>query len=76
MRRIRRPDPFVSQVFLRNPPDKEILGQGRALLAHLDGASPADLEPGTHRADFLVSDEYGRERRDHLAIEVGGCGRR
>jgi len=69
MRRIRRPDPFVSQVFLRNPLTKKS-GPSPIWIGRL----PADLEPGTHRADFLVSDEYGRERRDHLVIEVVGAG--
>ena len=31
---------------------------------------PGDLEPGTHRADVQVTDEYGRELQDHLLIEV------
>jgi hypothetical protein len=43
MRRIRRPDPFVKPGFSQKPPDQEILGQGRALLAHLDGASPRPI---------------------------------
>jgi hypothetical protein len=36
---------------------------------------PADLGAGTHRADFLVIDEYGRELHDHLLVEVGQRGR-
>jgi hypothetical protein len=74
MRRVRRPDPFVSQIFLRNPLTKKSWVRAEPSSHIWMGRLPADLEPGTHRADFLVTDEYGRERRDHLVVEVVGAG--
>jgi hypothetical protein len=31
---------------------------------------PGDLEPGTHCVAVRAVDEYGREHRDHLIVEV------
>ena len=76
MRRIRRPDPFVSQVFLRNPLTKKSWVRAEPSSHIWMGRLPTDLEPGTHRADFLVNDEYGRQRRDHLVVELVGAGRK
>ena len=73
MRRIRRPDPFVSQIFLRNPLTKKSWVKAEPSSHVWMGRLPGDLEPGTHRADLLVTDEYGRERRDHLVVEVVGA---
>lgn len=67
-----RPDPFVAQVFSRNAATKkswvEAIPSTHLWAAHL----PADLPVGTHRADIRVTDEYGREHRDSLVVEVTG----
>jgi len=34
---------------------------------------PADLEPGTHCIKVRAVDEYGREHRDNLVVEVVGA---
>lgn len=75
MRRIRRPDPFVREIFIRNPLTKKSWVKAE-LSSHIwMGRLPRDLEPGTHRADVQVTDEYGREHLDHLVIEVVGAAR-
>jgi hypothetical protein len=45
------------------------VGRDGAVVAHL-GCAPA--EPGTHTIRVRVTDEYGREHRDHLVVEVTG----
>jgi hypothetical protein len=70
MRRVRRPDPFVQQVFARNVATKKSWVKAEPSSHIWMTRLPADLEPGTHRADIRVEDEYGRERRDHLVLEI------
>jgi hypothetical protein len=35
---------------------------------------PRELEAGTHCIAVRAVDEYGRERRDHLIVELTGGG--
>jgi hypothetical protein len=70
LRRIRRRDPFVQQIYLRNPLTKKSWVKAEPSSHIWMGRLPGDLEPGTHRADVQVTDEYGRELQDHLLIEV------
>jgi hypothetical protein len=70
MRRIRRPDPVVQQIYLRNPTTTKSWVKAEPSSHIWMGRLPGDLEPGTHRADVQVTDEYGRELQDHLLIEV------
>lgn len=74
MRRIRRPDPFVREIFIRNQPTKKSWVKAEPCSHIWMSRLPADLEAGTHRADFLIIDEYGRELRDHLLVEVVSAG--
>ena len=70
MMRESRPDPFVEEVFARNEATKKPWVKAETC-SHLWSARlPADLEAGTHRVAVRVSDEYGREHRDHIIIEV------
>lgn len=70
--RTRRPDPFVEQVFARNAATKKSWVKAEPSTHIWVGRLPADLGPGTHRADITVRDEYGREHDDHLVVEVTG----
>lgn len=74
MARVRRSDPFVEQVYARNADTKKPWVKAEPSTHIWTMRLPPDLEPGTHRADIRVEDEYGRERRDHLVIEVEGAG--
>ena len=73
MKRERRPDPFVQEVFDKNQATKKPWAEV-ALCSHIWVARlPADLEPGTHRIMVRVIDEYGREHHDRLCFEVIGA---
>jgi hypothetical protein len=48
------------------------VGESRAFIAHFFGGLPGDLETGTHCVAVRAVDEYGREHRDHLIVEVTG----
>ena len=73
MERVRRPDPFVAQIYARNADTKKpwvsAIPSSHVWVARL----PAELGPGTHRADVEVVDEYGRVRRQAMIIEVVGA---
>ncbi len=74
MTRVRRPDPFVEQVFARNAASKKSWVKAEPSTHIWTARLPADLGPGTHRAEIRVVDEYGREHRDGMLIEVVGAG--
>jgi 3',5'-cyclic AMP phosphodiesterase CpdA len=70
MTREARPDPFVQEVFARNEATKKPWVKAD-LSSHIWVARlPADLDAGTHCIEVRVTDEYGREHRDHLVLEV------
>jgi len=70
MTRETRPDPFVEEVFARHEPTKKPWVKA-APSSHIWVARlPADLNAGTHCIEVRVTDEYGREHRDHLVLEV------
>ncbi len=70
MERERRTDPFVEEVFARNQATKKPWVKAEPC-SHLWVARlPADLAAGTHCIRVRVTDEYGREHRDHLVLEV------
>jgi hypothetical protein len=65
-----RPDPFVEEVFARNEATKKPWVKAEPCSHIWTARLPADLEAGTHRLTVRITDEYGREHRDHLVIEV------
>jgi hypothetical protein len=70
MERVARPDPFVEEEFARNEETKKPWVKAEPC-SHLWAARlPADLEPGTHCVAVHAVDEFGREHRDHLVIEL------
>lgn len=70
MERVSRPDPFVAEEFARNEATKKPWVKAEPC-SHLWVARlPADLDAGTHCIAVRVTDEYGREHRDHLVLEV------
>jgi len=70
MDRVVRPDPFVEEEFTRNEATKKpwvkALPSSHIWSSRLSG----DLQPGTHCISVRVIDEYGREHRDNLVLEV------
>jgi hypothetical protein len=67
-----RPDPFVVEVFGRNPetikPWVKAEPSSHIWVARL----PASLKPGAHAIDVHAVDEYGRDHHDSLILEVTG----
>ena len=73
MKRDRRADPFVKEVFARNQVTKKSWVKAEPCSHMWVGRLPADLETGTHSVRVHVRDEYGREHHDHLVLEVIGA---
>jgi hypothetical protein len=65
-----RIDPFVQEVFARNEATKKPWVKASPSSHVWVARLPADLEAGTHCLEVRASDEYGREHRDHLVLEV------
>jgi C terminal of Calcineurin-like phosphoesterase/N terminal of Calcineurin-like phosphoesterase/Calcineurin-like phosphoesterase len=70
MERVLRPDPFVEEVFARNEATKKPWVKAEPSSHIWTARLPSDLESGTHCIAVRVIDEYGREHRDHLVIEL------
>jgi hypothetical protein len=70
MERVARADPFVQEVFARNETSKKPWVKAEPSSHIWTARLPADLAAGAHRLEVRVRDEYGREHRDHLVIEV------
>jgi C terminal of Calcineurin-like phosphoesterase len=70
MQRTRRPDPFVEGVFARNEVTKKPWVKAEPSSHIFTARLPGDLEPGTHCVAVRAVDEYGREHRDYLIVEV------
>jgi C terminal of Calcineurin-like phosphoesterase len=72
MKRQTRPDPFVQEVFARNPetikPWVKAEPSSHIWVARL----PPSLEAGAHAIHVHVVDEYGRDHHDSLILEVTG----
>jgi hypothetical protein len=68
--RTNRPDPFIQQVFGRAPetikPWVKPIPSSHLWTARL----PQTLRPGTYALKVKVVDEYGREHRDGMVLEV------
>ena len=67
---VRRPDPFIQQVYGRDPPT--IKPWVRPMpSSHLWSARlPSGLAPGTYALHVRARDEYGRDHADAMVLEV------
>ncbi|HKM88898.1 MAG TPA: calcineurin-like phosphoesterase family protein [Xanthobacteraceae bacterium] len=70
LQRVVRPDPFVEEVFARNEATKKPWVKAEPSSHIWSARLPGDLEAGTHCIAVRVIDEYGREHRDHLVVEL------
>ena len=72
MTRVRRPDPYIIEVFTRNE-DTRKSWLRPAPSTHLFSADlPDDLPPGTHTLSVRATDEFGREHHAHSILEITG----
>lgn len=70
MTRVARHDPFIEQVYGRNPEAMKSWVKPQ-LSSHLWQAPlPAGLARGAHTIEIRVRDEYGRAHRDAMILEV------
>lgn len=70
MERVVRPDPFVEEEFARNEATKKPWVKAEPSSHIWSARLPADLEAGTHTIAVRAIDEYGREHRDNLVVEL------
>ena len=70
MERLVRPDPFVEEVFARNEATKKPWVKAEPSSHIWTARLPGDLEAGTHCIAVRAIDEYGREHRDHMVVEL------
>jgi hypothetical protein len=70
MDRVVRLDPFVEEEFTRNEATKKPWVKALPSSHIWSSRLPGDLQPGTHCIAVRVIDEYGREHRDNLVLEV------
>jgi C terminal of Calcineurin-like phosphoesterase/N terminal of Calcineurin-like phosphoesterase/Calcineurin-like phosphoesterase len=70
MERVVRPDPFVEEVFARNEATKKPWVRAEPSSHIWTARLPHDLAAGTHRVAVRVVDEYGREHKDYLIVEI------
>ena len=72
MTRVRRPDPFVAEVFARNEATKKPWIKAEPSSHVWTARLPADLPAGTHRLVVTAITEYGDAVSGRLALEVTG----
>ena len=70
MDRVVRSDPFVEEEFARNEATKKPWVKALPSSHIWSARLPGDLQPGTHCVAVRVIDEYGREHRDNLVLEL------
>jgi len=70
MDRVIRLDPFVEEEFARNEATKKPWVKALPSSHIWSARLPGDLQPGTHCVAVRVIDEYGRQHRDNLVLEV------
>jgi hypothetical protein len=73
MSRVLRPDPFLQEEYARNEATKKPWVKAEASSHVFVARLPPDLAVGTHTIRVRAVDEYGREHRDHLVVEVTGA---
>ena len=70
MNREARPDPFLEEVFARNPQTIKPWVKAEPSSHIWTARLPSTLEPGAHAFDVHVVDEYGRDHHGRLILEV------
>ena len=75
MDRVVRLDPFVEEEFARNEATKKPWVKALPSSHIWSSRLPGDLQPGTYCIAVRVIDEYGREHRDNLVLEVNASER-
>jgi hypothetical protein len=70
MRKVERTDPFVEEVYARNPDSKKPWVKADKSSHIWQATLPATLKAGTHRIAIHATDEYGRRHQAWMVLEV------
>jgi hypothetical protein len=70
MRKVERTDPFVEEVYARNPDTKKPWVKADKSSHIWQATLPAALKAGTHRVAVRATDEYGRQHQAWMVLEV------
>jgi hypothetical protein len=68
--KVERLDPFVAEVYARNPESKKSWVEAGVSSHIWQGGLPANLGAGTHRVAVRATDEYGRMHMNSMVLEV------
>jgi hypothetical protein len=72
MRRVSRADPYMLEVFARNPETKKSWLQATPSSHIFSADLPDDISAGTHTISVRARDEFGREHHGHAVLEITG----
>jgi hypothetical protein len=72
MRRVSRADPYMLEVFARNPETKKSWLQATPSSHIFSADLPDDISAGTHTVSVRARDEFGREHHGHAVLEITG----
>lgn len=72
MRRVRRADPYMLEVFARNPKTKKSWLQATPSSHIFSADLPDDIKAGTYTVAVRARDEFGREHHGHAVLEITG----
>jgi hypothetical protein len=72
MRRVTRPDPYMLEVFARNPQTKKSWLQATPSSHIFSADVPDDIKAGTYTVAVRAQDEFGRSHHGHAILEITG----
>lgn len=72
MRRVERADPYMIEVFARNPDTKKSWVRATPSSHIFSADLPDDLKPGVYTLSVKAVDEFGREHHGHAILEITG----
>ncbi|MDH3641910.1 MAG: calcineurin-like phosphoesterase family protein [Gammaproteobacteria bacterium] len=72
MQRVTRPDPYMLEVFARNPDSKKSWLQATPSSHIFSADLPDDISAGTYTVAVRARDEFGREHHGHAVLEITG----
>ena len=72
MKRVLRPDPYMLEVFARNPQSKKSWLQATPSSHIFSADLPDTIKAGTYTVAVRAHDEFGRVHHGHAVLEITG----